>query len=456
MNRIEAIHTARADIAGLAVFASLRNQTLLRSFKTLLDEVIREAEGVDLLQAWAAFSGALLREGGDYSFYSCICFLTINDDNPFTRYAEAAVLEQIPEALRSLAAADLSRLGRLAAFDLAGLGSLAAERLRKAGLGGNAAAVKESARLLGRIEPQAGQALPVQGDWGKALPELAAYLRGRGAGELGLYHFFYWVPGENARSGSLRPVFHPDPIRIADLSGYEDQRSIVTANTRRFIEKKNANNILLYGDRGTGKSATVKAVCAEYADRGLKLVEIHKRDLQDLPELMELLSSRMLRFIVFIDDLSFETTDDSFTTLKALLEGCIGARPSNIVIYATSNRRHLVKERMEDRPTTAMAAEAVSTGDVRAFDTMQEQFSLADRFGVTVVFTAPNQEEYLSIACFIARQRGLLNDADEAALKQFRDNALRWERWFNGRSPRTAVQYVEWAAGGTDFPWEEN
>jgi predicted AAA+ superfamily ATPase len=157
---------------------------------------------------------------------------------------------------------------------------------------------------------------------------------------------------------------------------------------------------------------------------------------------------------VFIDDLSFETTDDSFTTLKALLEGGIESRPSNVVVYATSNRRHLVKERFADRPTTAMASEAASTGDVRAFDTMQEQFSLADRFGVTVVCTSPTQDEYLSIACFIAGQRGLLSGAGEEELKNFRDNALRWERWFNGRSPRTAVQYVDWLAGGTDFPWE--
>jgi predicted AAA+ superfamily ATPase len=309
-------------------------------------------------------------------------------------------------------------------------------------------------RLLpGEVLPE----VPLKGDWGKALPELAEYIHRRGAGELGLYNFFYWVSGKSSDTGTagkLRPVLHPDPIRIADLSGYEDQRSVVVANTLRFSEGKSANNMLFYGDRGTGKSATVKAVCAEYAARGLRLVEIHKRDLQELPELLELLSSRALRFIVFIDDLSFESADDSFTTLKALLEGGIESRPSNMVVYATSNRRHLVKERFADRPTTAMAAEAASTGDVRVFDTMQEQFSLADRFGVTVVFTSPTQDEYLTIACFVAARRGLLSGAGEEDLKKLRDNALRWERWFNGRSPRTAVQYVDWFAGGADFPWE--
>jgi predicted AAA+ superfamily ATPase len=172
---------------------------------------------------------------------------------------------------------------------------------------------------------------------------------------------------------------------------------------------------------------------------------------------METLGDRALRFIIFIDDLSFEETDDSFTTLKALLEGGIETKPPNTVIYATSNRRHLVKERLADRPSLAGAA----SGDVRAFDTMQEQFSLADRFGLTVVFAAPDQEEYLRIAEFVAGQRGLLpEDGTDEARRLFRENALRWERWFNGRSPRTAVQYVDWIAGlplprdGSGFPWD--
>jgi predicted AAA+ superfamily ATPase len=245
-------------------------------------------------------------------------------------------------------------------------------------------------------------------------------------------------------------------VRFSDLSGYEDQRAIVIDNTLRFLEGKPANNILLYGDRGTGKSATVKALCNEYADRGLRLLELRKQDLFHLTRILVALSSRALFFILFIDDLSFENIDDSFTRLKALLEGGAGTKPANVLIYATSNRRHLVRERFADRPGPAETAD----GEVRAFDTMQEQFSLADRFGLTVVYAAPNQEEYLSIAEFLGRKRGLLPageaaGAEEAeALKQFRENALRWERWFNGRSPRTAVQYVDWAAGGAGFPWE--
>jgi predicted AAA+ superfamily ATPase len=223
-------------------------------------------------------------------------------------------------------------------------------------------------------------------------------------------------------------------------------RNAVIVNTKRFIEGKNANNILLYGDRGTGKSATVKAVCNEFADQGLRLIEVRKDGVQYLPSLMEEIAGRGLRFVIFIDDLSFERADDSFTGLKALLEGGIEARPANAVIYATSNRRHFVKERFSDRPANA-------DGDPRAFDTMQEQLSLSDRFGLTIVFTAPDQDEFLSIAEKIAETRGLFCKTEEER-KKFHENAIRWERWFNGRSPRAAVQFVDWISGGEGFPWE--
>jgi predicted AAA+ superfamily ATPase len=208
-----------------------------------------------------------------------------------------------------------------------------------------------------------------------------------------------------------------------------------------------ANNILLYGDRGTGKSATVKAICNEFAPQGLRLVEMRKEALRQLPKIMEWLSCRALRFILFIDDLSFEPGDAGFTLLKALLEGGIEAKPENVIVYATSNRRHLIKENMADRPA--------SSGEVRAFDTMQEQLSLADRFGLTVIFTAPAQDDYLKIARFIAEKNGILPASpSQEALREFNGNALKWERWFNGRSPRTARQFVDWLAGGAGFPWD--
>jgi predicted AAA+ superfamily ATPase len=465
-------------MAGLSVFGGIKAHPLLAALRVLLRDLawhepgnpagdggISSSGALDLIRSWASFTETFVRHNRAYSFPKTVAFLAKTDDNPFTRAAERQEAGDIPPVLRVLAAGDLSRLGRLAALDLTRLGLYIAGILRNTGFAEEAEHITEGALALGPSpeEPPGGDGdlFPPGRDWGAALPALAGYIRVHGAGKLGLHGSFYWSSGKIP----FRPVRSPDPIRLAGLSGYEEQRSVVVANTLRFLEGKPANNVLLYGDRGTGKSAAVKAVCNEYAPRGLRLLELRKGDLPRLSRILDTLSTRGLRFIVFIDDLSFETAGDSFTTLKALLEGGIEARPPNVVVYATSNRRHLVKESLADRPTTAMAAEAASSGDVRAFDTMQEQFSLADRFGITVVFSAPSQEEYLGIAEFIARRRGLLPPSGEGgpgglpddsgqARRLFRENALRWERWFNGRSPRTAVQYVDWVAGGAGFPWE--
>jgi predicted AAA+ superfamily ATPase len=447
----------RADIAGLSLFSALKSHPLLQSLDTLLGALSSGALPLDLVRCWAHFTETLARPcPGKFPpldrfvpFSSRIAFLTAAADNVFTRQLEAVDPDRLSPALLVPAGNDLSRLGRIAALDLRSLGAYASDLLAQAGLGESAAAVLGEAQALagGPEEGALGGLFSGNADWSAALPKLGAHIRAHGAGALGLHKSFSWSAAEG---GLLRPTLRPDPISLGDLCGYEDQRSIVTANTLRFLEGKGANNLLLYGDRGTGKSATVKAVCNECAPRGLRLVELRKQDLPELPAMLDALASRALRFVIFIDDLSFEDTDDSFTGLKAMLEGRVESRPDNVVIYATSNRRHLVRERRSDRPSLA---EAASAGEVRAFDSMQEQFSLADRFGLTVVYTAPSQEEYLRIACFLGRRRGLLGSGEDEE-QGFRNNALRWERWFNGRSPRTAAQYVEWAAGGGGFPWE--
>ncbi|GHV45054.1 hypothetical protein AGMMS49546_30060 [Spirochaetia bacterium] len=496
MNITETILAARADLAGLTVFSPLRDHPLLGAFAALLDEAavvpgpavagsgttasgLQQVHALNLVSRWAAFTAAVIKYSPEGAFRPAIAFLALTADNPFTLAAEAGGAgdmgggeDKLAPVLRIAAAGDLDRLGRIAGFDLATLGLHLGGILRDTGLGDAAQNIEAEARAFWAAEGNTAEPqdiFPHQDNWGAALPALAEYIRSHGAGDLGLYRSFFWAGGGggmgcggDAAEGTaalLRPVRNGDPIALADLSGYEDQRSVVIANTLRFLEGRHANNLLLYGDRGTGKSATVKAICNEYAPRGLRLLEVRKGDLFQLSRILDTLANRPLPFIVFIDDLSFETTDDSFTCLKALLEGGVEVRPANVVVYATSNRRHLVKERIADRPT--LAAGNPADGEVRAFDTMQEQFSLADRFGLTVVFTSPNQDEYLNIACFIAEKRGLLKSVtvdsspqDEETRRLFRENALRWEKWFNGRSPRTAAQYVDWAAAGAGFPWE--
>jgi predicted AAA+ superfamily ATPase len=460
-----------ADLAGLSVFSDLRDQPLFKALENLLAAAGRPGAAGSygkaaasipvLIRAWSDFVRALCCSG-ELSFHDAVASLTLASENPFTLAAERGLS---PEHLKVPAENDLSRLSRIASLDIAALGRLVSVAAEKAGLtGGQSRELEREALALVQAGQRAGCAGPETaaspgtapgalfsgGDWAAGLPAFAARIRSRGAGDLGLYRSFRWV--SCGKGGTMQPVAAPDPVRLSDLAGYRDQRSVVVSNTLRFIEGKPANNLLLYGDRGTGKSATVKAVCAEYADRGLRILELRKEALPSFPAVLERLGCRGLKFVIFIDDLSFETLDDSFTGIKAMFEGGVEARPSNTVIYATSNRRHLVKENRSG---------PVLSGDLRDFDTMQEQLSLADRFGLTVIYTAPSQEEYAAVAEFIASKRGLLKNAEEdpspeAGEKRrlFRENCLRWERWFNGRSPRTAVQYVDWVEGGGAFPWE--
>ncbi|MDR0558152.1 MAG: ATP-binding protein [Treponema sp.] len=466
MNTIffDTVKIVKADIAGLTVFASIREEPLMRAFLAALDASEAAPLGgatggaQAIVGAWSGFMAALLvwqdSAACSPTWRSAVESLALHADNEFTRTAERKDAK-LSLFLKTLANIDLERLFRIAAFDVSGFGFAMAGIARKAGFEAAAAHIEMCARALWEAEASTDKppVLPFLEKTMWSGERLFAHIRAKGAGMLGQYAAFRWNGAATASGGPggralhLQPARNPDPAQLADLFGYEDQRNVVIANTLRFLEGKSANNLLLYGDRGTGKSATVKAVCNAYAEQGLRLVEVRKEIVQ-IQTVMEELSTRGLRFVVFIDDLSFETTDDSFTGLKALLEGGVEKKPENIVVYATSNRRHFVKER------------SIQADAPRAFDAAQEQLSLADRFGLVVVFTAPDQEEFLSIAEHIAERRGFFDAAGQASgslaalREQFRANAARWERWFNGRSPRAAAQFVEWISSGAGFPWE--
>jgi predicted AAA+ superfamily ATPase len=217
-------------------------------------------------------------------------------------------------------------------------------------------------------------------------------------------------------------------VRLAGLVAYEREREPLVLNTERFLAGLPAHHALLYGPPGTGKSSTVKAVLNEYADGGLRLVEVRKEDLGELVGVLEILRGRGMRFVVFVDDLSFEEHEVEYKALKALLEGSVEEPPENVRLYATSNRRNLIRESFSDR----------EDDDVHARDTMQEKLSLAARFGLRLTFPSPNQARYLEIVAGLARDRGLR--IPEETLRQ---RAILWDRWHAGRSGRTAKQFVD-------------
>ena len=242
-------------------------------------------------------------------------------------------------------------------------------------------------------------------------------------------HAFRWRKG--ARGGYLEAVRHPHAIRFADLKDVDEQKRRLRENTAQFVAGRPANNVLLTGARGTGKSSLVKAALAEFAAKGLRLIEVDKRDLVDLPDIVDLVAERPERFIIFSDDLSFEASDAGYKSLKVALDGSIAGSADNLLIYATSNRRHLMPEFMDEN----LEAKHVD-GEIHPGETTEEKISLSERFGLWLSFYPFDQEQYLEIADHWVERLG--GKPDEASRKA----ALLWalERGF--RSGRVAWQFA--------------
>lgn len=244
------------------------------------------------------------------------------------------------------------------------------------------------------------------------------------------YGIFATYPMFKVYEGRIVPVESYDETVIESFVGYEKERQAVIDNTKALVENKPAANVLLYGDAGTGKSSTVKAIANMFYDKGVRLIEIRKDQLLSLSDIMDKIADNPLKFIIFIDDLSFNKNDDKFSMLKAALEGSASVKASNAVIYATSNRRHIVKETFSDRTTGG--------DDIHRNDTVQELLSLSERFGLTVYFSKPNKILYLDIVHQLADRYGIKTDKAELDIKA---EAFALNK--GNRSPRAAEQFVK-------------
>ena len=258
---------------------------------------------------------------------------------------------------------------------------------------------------------------------GSSYRERCANIGKLGYGIYAKHHVFYLNP-----QAKIVPVRNPDGTRLSSLVDYKREQQIILDNTRALLAGKPAANILLTGDAGTGKSSTVKAVVNELWQEGLRILEVRKEQLHEIPAILDELNSNPLKFILFIDDLSFQRDDDNFAALKAILEGSVSARSSNVVIYATSNRRHLVKESFSQR----------DGDDVHHNDTLQEVLSLSERFGIQITFQKPNKATYLGIVRHLAAERGVEMDQNELDML-----AERFALGRGGRSARAATQFVD-------------
>lgn len=261
----------------------------------------------------------------------------------------------------------------------------------------------------------------------------AAFYGRRGLGELGLYKAFRIRQQEGDRfAAQIRPISDLDERKLSNIVGYELQKTKVVANTEAFLEDRPANNVLLYGDGGTGKSSTVKALLNEYYPRGLRIVEIYKHQFGSIGDLIGQIKRRNYKFILYLDDLSFEDFETEYKYFKAIIEGGMESKPANVLIYATSNRRHLIKESFSDKNDMQML------DDVHRSDTLQEKLSLAARFGLQIFYPAPSKAEFLTIVRELARQSGL-----DLADEELERRALQWDIRGGGKSGRSARQLID-------------
>ena len=409
------LQAERFALASLTVYREIRNDPVIRLLIKLMSQqypsVFDAAE--DYAQMYALLSESDCK--GDLTSY--IYQKTLYSDNAFTRQAAWGQYKTMSSAIRIAAARDLTTLWRASAIDASRLKNCIAAQFED-----------HSLRQLVAELPDFDALPPAKlEDWGAQIDTFADFALHHGYGVYAQYNSFLLTPDHNGEV-HLEPVTNPDDIRLSDLKGYERERKVIIDNTLALIDGVKANNILLYGDRGTGKSSSVKAILNEYADKGLRLVEVSKYNLKYLGILVKLLQNNPLKFIIFTDDLSFAESDDNYTAMKAVLDGSSMKLSDNAVIYATSNRRHLVKESFSGR----------EGDEVHLADTLDEAASLSDRFGITVTFLSPNRKKFNEIVLLLAKDKGL-----ELPEGELLEQANIWATRKSNFSPRCARQFID-------------
>jgi hypothetical protein len=395
----------------LLLYQSVFDNEIGEAFLNLLKTLDRK--DASCLKAYGNWFKNLAFEKQSWQDYLIVQIL--QDDNPFSQQVQQIALPEIPQSTIAAVKYDLQILQNIYRCTTAQISQW----------------VQTASGLLvtpvaWHLETVKKSFLHQQTNWADALAELASYYHQKGTGIFARDRAFRW------QQGQFLGIANPDPIQLSEIVAYESQKEALLKNTTSLLAGYTALHVLLYGSRGSGKSSLVKGLLQEFGDCGLRLIEVGKSELKDLSIIVEQLRDRPQKFIIFVDDLSFEEDDDAFKALKVVLEGSLTARAKNVVVYATSNRRHLIREFFGDRPRPRDADE------VHSWDTVQEKLSFSDRFGLTLTFEPANQDTYLDIVRHLAAQTQLDIDREEL---EFR--AKQWATRHNGRSGRTARQFID-------------
>ena len=414
-----AVQLLQRQAASLLLYQSVLESDVGRTFLNLLQTIrYTDADGRDCLQAYGSYFQALASSHQTWEEYLIKQILTA--DNPFSKLAQQQNFSKLASSLVVAVQHDLQVLQSLYECNSAVLSEWVQMATH---LPISPVVWYREPESVG-IETGLMASIPQLENWGDAVEDLAAYYQQYGIGLFAQYWAFRWQNGE------LVGIPHPDLVKLSTLVGYKWQKDALVKNTEFLLSGETALHVLLYGSRGSGKSSLIKALLNEYSHRNLRLIEVSKSELPDLPKIVELLRGVPQKFIIFVDDLSFEEDDDTFKAMKVVLEGNITARPKNVVVYATSNRRHLIQEYFTDRP------DPKDNNEVHSWDTMQEKLSFSDRFGLTLTFEAADQKTYLQIVQHLAANINI--SAEDLEFK-----ALQWATRHNGRSGRTARQFID-------------
>ena len=370
-------------------------------------------------------------------WHNYLTYLLITDENPFSLTCEKA--EAREGTVNTFAVNDFSAIKALLDFDFSDIESKLGVDCFTVLSNYHAISKREqiyNKNVSGKVRALS-DAIENAKDGKAVFDAVTAFYRDYGVGMYGLNKAFR-LEGDDETGVSMRPISNMQPVSLDDLVGYEIQKKMLIENTEAFVYGRGGNNVLLYGDSGTGKSTSIKAIINKYYDDGLRMIEIYKHQFRYLSRIISQIKNRNYKFIIYMDDLSFEEQEIEYKYLKAIIEGGVETKPDNVLIYATSNRIHLIKETWKDRTDSEI------DGDIHRSETIEEKLSLVNRFGISIGYMKPSRNEFDTIVIELARRAGV-TVSDEELLYE----AHRWELRNGGISGRTAQQFVDYIRGKT-------
>lgn len=429
-------------ISKLIIYGSMPEDCILMQLEQICADAERDAKSRDELLALVYTQvKRLLSVATDYGFdenlwHNYLTFLLITDENPFSVTCEKVGASN--GSVNEFAKNDFAAFRALFNYDFSWL---------EEKLGTRCFSILSDYHAIGKPElmynhnvsekvQTLSRRLSACKDTDSFFDEITGFYKAYGVGMFGLNKAFRITSDQNGGNLKFLPINNMEKVLLSDLIGYEIQKAKLVENTKAFVEGRRANNVLLFGDSGTGKSTSIKAIVNEFYDQGLRMIEIYKHQFRDLSAVIASIKNRNYKFIIYMDDLSFEEFEIEYKFLKAVIEGGVETKPENILIYATSNRRHLIKENWNDRN------DMEHDNGMHRSDTMEEKLSLVNRFGVTISYSKPSQKEYFDIVIGLARKAGITMDDED--LKR---EANKWELAHGGISGRTAQQFIIYLQG---------